>query len=91
MPDHMVTDAGALGKVIRERRRALGMRQADLAMVADVGVRFIVDAENGKPTCRIGLLLKLLRELGIDLTASVPTTPETHLLSSGVEIEGYEL
>ncbi|UEM03359.1 helix-turn-helix domain-containing protein [Skermanella rosea] len=91
MFDHLITDAGALGKVIRERRRALGMRQADLAMVAGVGVRFIVDAENGKSTCQIGLLLKLLRELGIDLAASVPSATETHLPSGGIEIEGYEL
>ena len=36
-------------------------------------------------------LLKLLRELGIDLAALVPSATETHLPSGGIEIEGYEL
>jgi HTH-type transcriptional regulator/antitoxin HipB len=91
MSNHIIRDTGTLGAMIRGRRRTLKMRQADLALVANVGVRFIVDAENGKSTCQIGLLLKLLSALGISLAATVPPAIEQRLPSSGTEIEGYDL
>ena len=49
----------------------MGLRQPDLALTANVGIRFIVDIENGKETCQVGLALRLLRVLDIDLTAHV--------------------
>lgn len=76
MTNHTLADIATLGSLVRERRRALGMRQADLAMVANVGVRFIVDVENGKETCQIGRLMRLLSALDIRLTASMPSAPE---------------
>lgn len=71
MTDNPITDTRALGELIRSRRAALGLRQPDLALTANVGIRFIVDIENGKETCQIGLTLRLLQALGIDLTAHV--------------------
>lgn len=72
-----LTDTKALGALIRTRRRALGLRQADLAFSANVGVRFIVDLENGKESCQIGRTLRLLSALGIQVTASYVATGET--------------
>jgi len=63
-------DTETLAQLIKARRRALRMRQPDLALVADVGVRFIVDLENGKPTCQVGRVLRVLQALGITLKAS---------------------
>ncbi len=71
MTENKIADTRALGELIRTRRTALGLRQPDLALTANVGIRFIVDIENGKETCQVGLTLRLLRALGIDLTAHV--------------------
>lgn len=72
MSETQITDTRALGELIRARRAALGLRQPDLALTANVGIRFIVDIENGKETCQVGLALRLLKALGVDLTAHVP-------------------
>jgi HTH-type transcriptional regulator / antitoxin HipB len=66
-----IVDTRQLGELIRARRMALGLRQPDLALTANVGIRFIVDIESGKETCQIGLTLRLLKVLGIGLTANV--------------------
>jgi transcriptional regulator with XRE-family HTH domain len=42
------------GALVRRRRQALGLSLEDLATVAGVGVRFILELEHGKPTCQIG-------------------------------------
>ena len=55
-----------LGKIIQKRRKSLGMKQADLALVSGTGVRFISDLENGKETCVIGKTLKVIQTLGMD-------------------------
>jgi hypothetical protein len=39
---------------VRERGRALGLRQRAPALLAQVGKRFIVDLEAGRPTCQLG-------------------------------------
>ena len=36
------------GRIIRDERRRQGMTQADLAGLADVGVTFLSQLENGK-------------------------------------------
>lgn len=55
-----------LGEFIQKRRKSLDMKQADLALVAGTGVRFISDLENGKETCVLGKTLRVLESLGID-------------------------
>jgi len=58
---------GLFGERVKQRRKELGMNQADLALVSGTGVRFISDLENGKETCELGKALKVLANLGIDL------------------------
>jgi y4mF family transcriptional regulator len=62
----------ALGDVIRHARQSRGWTQATLAMLADVGVRFIVDLERGKPTAQIGKAMRVLRSLRIEIELVVP-------------------
>jgi len=62
-----VSDSVALGRLIRETRRALGLTQPDLALSAGVGVRFLVDIEKGKPTAQIGKIMQVLAALGIEI------------------------
>lgn len=54
-----------LGEMIRKRRKALSLTQGSLAMTSGTGLRFIVDLENGKPTCQIGKALDVLQALGL--------------------------
>lgn len=58
--------AEKLGKIVRNRRKSLKMKQADLALVSGTGIRFISDLENGKETCVLGKTFKVLENLGID-------------------------
>lgn len=53
-----------LGDVVRHTRKALSLTQPQLALAADVGVRFIVDLEAGKPTVRLENVLRVLQALG---------------------------
>lgn len=61
-----------IGQLVRETRRAQGLRQDQLAGAAGVGVRFIVDLEAGKPTARIGTALTVLEALGCTLRIEPP-------------------
>ena len=61
-----------LGAVIRAERKRLGVTQRDLAMASGTGLRFIVDLEGGKPTCRVEKVLQVLQALGIRLRADIP-------------------
>ena len=67
-----IATPGHLGSLIRSRRRALGLTQRDLALVVNVGERFIVDLESGKPTCQIGKALAAAKGVGIRLTDEAP-------------------
>ena len=61
-----------LGDWIRRTRKASGLRQDQLAGVANVGHRFVVDLEKGKPTAQIGKVLQVLATLGCTLTVTAP-------------------
>ena len=56
-----------VGRVVRETRRAQGLRQDQLAGAAGVGVRFLVELEAGKATAQIGKALTVLAALGCRL------------------------
>lgn len=68
----------AFGSTIRKRRKALNMRQDELALATGVGRRFLIDLEGGKPTCQLGRSLLVANVLGfrvIDLLASETLSP----------------
>ena len=56
-----------IGKLIRERRKSLGITQREVARYAGVGQRFMVELENGKESVRLGLAFRVMRALGLDL------------------------
>lgn len=67
----------ALGRAVRQARKALSLTQPQLALAAGVGVRFIVDLEAGKPTLRLENILRVLHALGGSLAVSgLPTAGE---------------
>jgi len=57
-----------LGEVVRQVRKAQGATQAEFASLCGVGVRFISDLENGKPTMELGKVLQVLKCLGLELS-----------------------
>ena len=64
-----------LGRYVKKERKAMGLTQAELALTSGTGMRFISDLENGKPTCRIGKTLTVLKTLGLRLTLSSSHSP----------------
>ena len=66
-PYGKVRDMPQLGAAIRKKRHDVGMRQAELAALAGVGIRFLSELENGKASAAVGKVLLVLRRLGLDL------------------------
>ncbi len=62
-----------IGKTIRTARKAQGLRQDELAAAANVGVRFLIELEAGKPTAQLGKTLSVLSALGIDVALTAPS------------------
>jgi transcriptional regulator with XRE-family HTH domain len=61
------------GSLIRSRRKALRMRQDQLALATGVGRRFLIDLEAGKSSCQLGRSLLVAEALGVrpaDILAS---------------------
>ena len=63
----MIRSAAEFGQLIRERRKALGWTQAELAVRCGTGERFIVELEGGKPSCQLEKALIAARVVGLDL------------------------
>jgi y4mF family transcriptional regulator len=66
-PYGKIADVAQIGAAIRNKRRAIGMRQSELAALSGVGTRFLSDLENGKTTAELGKTLQVLQRLGLDL------------------------
>jgi len=65
--EHIVRSMASLGDVARQRRKALQLKQTDLAGLGGTGNRFIVDLENGKPTMQVQKVLDVLHLLGLEV------------------------
>jgi transcriptional regulator with XRE-family HTH domain len=57
--------ASGFGSLIRSRRKALKMRQGQLALATGVGRRFLIELEAGKPSCQLGRSLLVAEALGL--------------------------
>lgn len=64
--DHDAPQSG-LGPAVRARRRALHLRQQDLADLAGVSERFVFALENGKESIQLDKVLAVLATLGLHL------------------------
>ena len=72
MQRNAIRTCEAMGKRIRDLRRAQGVTQAQLAGLSNTGIRFISDLENGKATCQLGKILPVLATLGVDVFIQSP-------------------
>ena len=59
-----------LGAIIRERRRRLGLDQAELAKRIGVSRQWVIGIERGRARAELGLVLRALDALGIRLDAA---------------------
>jgi len=75
MPDFGFQSPRAIGALIAAERTRQGLAQRELAGLADVGIRFLVELEGGKPTAELGKTIQVLTALGLTLRFEV--TKET--------------
>lgn len=59
-----------LGQLVKSLRKASGMTQVEAAGACGVGVRFLSELENGKPSVQLDSVLAVLSGLGLELRAS---------------------
>ena len=76
MGKNIIQNTANLGRKVRELRRAQKITQAQLAGLANTGIRFISDLENGKETCHIGKVLRVIETLGVDMLIRNPYDKE---------------
>jgi transcriptional regulator with XRE-family HTH domain len=75
-PIRSVEDIGLAARAVR---KASDVRLDDLAATAGVSKQFTSDLEHGKPTVQLGLVLKLLNELGVRVVLDIPDHAEVPL------------
>ena len=64
-------NAEDIGQLVRDSRKKLGVTQRNLALTSGTGLRFIIELEQGKPTCQLEKVLTVLRTLGLKITIEV--------------------
>ena len=61
-----------IGEFVASTRKKQGATQLDLAQMAGVGRRFVVELEAGKESLHVGKVLRVLETLGVDLRLEEP-------------------
>lgn len=61
-----------IGELVKSTRKSMGVTQKDLAMTSGTGLRFIIEMEQGKPTCQLGKAFTVLQTLGIKIELVPP-------------------
>jgi len=54
----------------------MGVTQKDLALTSGTGLRFIIELEQGKPTCQLEKTLTVLNTLGVRIELTPPPAKE---------------
>ena len=68
--ENISKEASFIPRIVKLKRKSLGLRQKDIACCAGTGLRFIIDLEKGKPTCQMNKIEQVLRVLGLTLSAA---------------------
>lgn len=74
-----------LAALVRERRRQLGLTQAELARRCGTSPRWMVSFEAGKPSVQLGMVLHVLASLGMALDTMVTSDEPGSRLDSHLE------
>jgi y4mF family transcriptional regulator len=62
-----ISTVADIGKLVRHKRKQLGVLQEDAAGLSGVGTKFLSQLENGKETAEIGRVLQVLKSMGLDV------------------------
>ena len=65
-----LTTPSQLAEIVRRERKRQKVSQIRLSQLADVGVRFVRDLEDGKETVRLDKVIAVLETLGIAVELS---------------------
>lgn len=57
-----------IGSILKKFRKEQGITQIQLSQIANVGNRFIIELEQGKPTIQIDKALYVLNRIGIKVS-----------------------
>jgi len=63
-----MTDIAA---IVRSERKQQGATQVELSQMANVGIRFLRDVEDGKPSVHFDKLMRILTILGISVDIKI--------------------
>lgn len=76
-----------IGRMVRERRKKMGLTQDALAEKCRVSRLWISEVENGKNTVRPDLLFRLLHEIGFEMVVREkrPISPDSINLNEVLE------
>jgi y4mF family transcriptional regulator len=66
-----ITDSKSFGMAVKAYRKSQKLTQEKVANYSNVGIRFIVDLEKGKPTCELDKALHVAKMLGIKFDVPV--------------------
>ncbi len=67
----IIKDASDLGAAIRSRRKELGLTQQELADACGCSIMYLSNLERGKETAELGIALRIVNLLGLDMALSV--------------------
>ena len=67
-----IIDAKTFGEAVRLYRKKQKATQSQLAAIANTGVRFIGDLENGKPSVQLDKALYVAKILGLKIETPEP-------------------
>ena len=62
-----LTSTHELGNRIQYYRKKQSLTQEELALLANVGRRFVIELEQGKETAQLGKVLQVHHALGVDI------------------------
>lgn len=65
-----------LAKYVKDMRKRYGLTQVDLSEKSGVGLRFVRELEQGKPTLRLDKVNKILELFGSEVGAVPMPKPE---------------
>ncbi len=82
----LIRTSADVGAVIRERRRQLGLDQAELATRIGVSRQWVIGIERGRARAELGLVLRAMDALGIRLNAATGPAPSSKI-SAGSDID----
>jgi HTH-type transcriptional regulator/antitoxin HipB len=86
MANIILRTPGDFGALIKDRRRALGLDQADLADQIGVSRLWVNQVERGKPGASLGLVLRALAAVGVELAGETPNKAGAKHRSDGAPV-----